>query len=157
MLAHNAHLCVQECWDQPVSEIQQDIYSLMIDPMKHFRALEKVYGVNIYFIMEDVVEPYLRKPPHSQFYLHRNGDPKKPVILFYSPQDRPEIYTILTTRLNPTKQGVTAEYLFENAAHLDDVMNRTNIIQIVSPSDRITTRLIVAQVKMQIGSWKAVE
>lgn len=150
-----AHLCLGECWEQSVGEIAEDLSIGNIEPMKHFRSLEKVFSINIYFLMGDSVEPYLRKPPHALFYLHRPYNPSWKCLIFHSLPSYPTIYSILVKHIS----GKTVEYLFDDKnGYLDRQMSRNNVIRMVNP---VTGKSIIQQTSQgpihNIGGWIATE
>ncbi len=161
-LTPHAHLCLGECWDQSIQEIVEDLDEGRIEPMKHFRALEKAFEINIYFLMGDDVEPYLRKPPHALFYLHRPFHPGWPCLIFHSLRSTTNAYTVMMT-------GTTREpkYLFADNGYLDRQMARNNIVRMVNPVTDVAKRLEGSMTRDQLGGlqwpkldlegWKAIE
>jgi hypothetical protein len=125
--------------------------------MKHFRALERAFGINLYFIMEDIVEPYLRKPPFSHFYIHRDGDPSRPVVMLHSLHNHPDDFTLITLRNLSEPAGRQLRYTFTGVQYFDRLMNQNNVVRMVSPADGISTPLIIAPIRMQLGDWRASE
>lgn len=156
-VAQYAYLCMQECWDQPIQEVAADIRSLLIHPMRHFRALEKAFNINIYFIMDDVVEPYLRRPPHAQFYLHRQGNPNNPVVLLHSLHNHPDEFTVLLLQTTDRSSRRIYNYKFTGVNYFDQLMQQTNVVRMVSPADGIVTRVTTAPIRMELGNWRASE
>jgi len=135
-VAKYAYLCTQECWDQSVTQIQDDILRFSIVWMKHFRALEQAFQCNLYFLVTDPVEPYLRKPPHAYFYLHRRGNPQWPTLILYSMNPEDNIFSMITS------VGESRSYSFmqvsENntkipvSVYMDELMDRINDVHMIS-------------------------
>lgn len=151
-LSSYAYLCLQENWEQSVEEIGDDILNQRIYPMRHFRALEEAFNVNIYFLMEDKIEPYLRKPPHAFFYLHRKGKEDRKNIIFHTLPSEPNVFTLVVYT------GETRyRYLFDGTEYLDSLMNQSNIVRMVSPVDGIDERLYTVPINMSIKQYNAVE
>jgi hypothetical protein len=63
--------------------------------MKHIRALEAAFKINIYLLMDDAVEPYLRKPDHYAFHLHNPADKTLPTLIMHSMKEEPDVFTII--------------------------------------------------------------
>lgn len=160
-IAKYAYLCMQECWEQSAIQVEEDIRMQRTHPMKHFRALEKAYGVNIYFLMDDsFLAPELRKPPHALFYLHRKANKNWPSIIFHSLSSEPDTFSLITIKAEGGRGGRYI-YLFQGQEYLDNVMNKNNIIRMVSPVDNINSRLETVPIQdsftTNAGIWKATE
>lgn len=154
-VAQHAYLCMQENWEQSVTDVAEDIRSQRIIPIRHFRALEHAYRVNIYFLLDDQLEPYLRKPPHAYFYLHREARREWPTLIFHSLTAEPDVVSLITVSTGRGTRGY--QHLFQGQEYLDDLMNRNNIIRMVSPADGVNERLLTVPIRMDIGNWRAVE
>lgn len=160
VVAKYAYLCMQECWDQTLSEIEDDIRSMKIYPLKHFRALEMAYKVNMYFIMDDTTEPYMRRPPHAHFYLHRIGNPNWPCIILHSLDKDPSVFTMITLpAIDPKNRGRTVYvYKFSGAAeYLDSLVFKMNVVRLTSPADDVDQILHIPPIRYSIGDWVATE
>lgn len=154
-IATYAHLCIGENWEQSLSDIREDILSQRIEALRHFRALEYAYEVNIYFLMDDQLEPYLRKPPHIYFYLHRESRKDWPTLIFHTLSTDPTTLSLITLSVSRGIRGY--RYLFGGQEYLDSLMNRDNIIRMISPADGIDERLYTVPIQLSLGNWKAVE
>lgn len=150
-----AYLCMQENWEQSISDVTEDIRSQRILPLRHFRALEQVYHVNIYFLMDDQLEPYLRKPPHAYFYLHRRAQREWPTLIFHSLSTDPNTYSLITLTTTGGARGY--KHLFSGQEYLDNLMDKNNVIRMVSPLDGVDERLQTIPIEMDISGWKAIE
>lgn len=128
-LARYAYLCKQENWAHDVREIESDIRSGRIDPLRHIRALEEMFHLNIYIIHHDPIEPYIVKPPHSMFYLHRRGNPKWENVLFFIMENET---TLIIRRDNRTSK-ITYTYKAGDSIYLDSMMEQSNVIRMISP------------------------
>lgn len=151
-----AYLCLQECWTESVTEIEEDILSQRIILMKHYRALEMAYSINIYFIMDDQLEPFLRKPPHMHFHLHRRGNPLWDSIIFHSLSREPDSFTLIGIK-NPPRSIYPMNYRFKGVIYLDKLFNANNRIRMISPSDDIDQLLETVPIQMKLGEWIAIE
>lgn len=154
-VATHAYLCMQENWEQSITEVIEDIRSQRIVPIRHFRALEQVYKVNIYFLVDDQIVPYLRKPPHAYFYLHRESRKDWPTLVFHSLSSEPDVISLITVTTGRGPRG--QQFLFGGQQYLDDLMNRNNVIRMVSPADSVNERLLTVPIRMEIGNWRAIE
>jgi len=151
-----AYLCMQENWEQSVIDVTEDIRSQRIMIMKHFRALERAYKVNMYFLLDDqYVEPYLRKPPHAYFYLHRDSRKDWPTLIFHSLTSEPDVFSLITVSTSRGSRGY--QHLFGGQEYLDALMNRNNIISMVSPADGMRENFSTVSIRMDIGNWRAME
>lgn len=159
-IAKYAYLCLQECWDQSIEDISTDILSGRIILYKHYRALEYAYEVNIYFMVDDFVEPYMARPPHAHFYVHRRGNPNWPCIVFLINKNDPSKPDIIITHKTPTlpmqskydpliisNKGMSAVFI------LDTLMDKVNSNTIISPSDNISLTLEPSMVVKEYPSW----
>lgn len=81
-LSKHAYLCMQECPDQTIEEISDDLKNGKVSYLKHWRALEALYNVNIYFMSGNDGDIFHRTP-HSSLYIHRTPNKFNPAILFY--------------------------------------------------------------------------
>lgn len=158
-VAKYAYLCIQECWDQSITNIQADINASRIDLVKHFRALEQAFKVNIYILMDDTLEPYLMIPPHAHFYLPRESNKNWPAMVFhltgkqYKTDDASELFTLLVGEIAARKY----KYTWEGSQILDDIIKKSNRIRIISPDQHIDKPLSVTIPAMKLGKWNAVE
>lgn len=152
-----AYMCLQECWEQSVEEIQEDILNLRIHPMRHFRALEMAYKANMYFTVDDPLGPYLNKPPHLYFYLHRRANPSWPCILLHSLRDELETFSMLVLN-EGAKISRNAIYTFQDqAGYLDDLITLNNQTRMISPADGLNIQLTTVPIQMNLGQWYAHE
>lgn len=154
-IAQYAHLCMQENWQQSIDDIADDISSYRIEPLRHFRAIEYAYKINIYFLLDDQLEPYLRKPPHAYFYLHRESRKDWPTMIFHSLSSEPDVLTVLLSDTNTGVKGY--KYLFGGHEYLDNLMERSNTIRMVSPTEGVDEVLHTVPILDSIGDWKAHE
>lgn len=150
-VAKYAYLCKQECWDQTVAEIENDILSKRIDPMKHYRALERAYGLSIFFMMDDPVEPYIRTPPHIYMHIQRIS-PFTDFIIFHSLSTHPNNYTLIVSELVGK-----LTFKFKGAAKMDQLLSKVNNIFMISPADNINMNITPTYVMEYIDEWKASE
>lgn len=162
-IARHAYLCMQENWTQSEDEIRTDILTGRIFWMRHFRALEQAYSINIFFVMNDPIDPHLRKPPHAHFYLHRKANPQWKSIILHSLESERDVFSIIMLPNVSGKKvrgkGPSRQYLFDGAEYLDGLMNTVNNIHVLSRNETglSNRRLIATTILSQIGSWKAVE
>lgn len=154
-VAQYAHLCLQENWQQSVEDIAYDISSYRIEPLRHFRALENAYKINMYFILDDQLEPYLRKPPHAYFYLHRESRKDWNTIIFHSLSSEPDVLTILLS--DPGLGSRKYKYTFEGNEYLDSLIEKGNRTRMVSPSDAVNEMLHTVPIMHKLGNWDAYE
>lgn len=159
-LAEYSYTCMQENWEQSVTEIAEDIISQRIVPIRHFRALEMAYKANIYFLVDDKLEPYLNKPPHAYFYLHRESRKEWPTLVFHSLSDEIDAISLITVNIAKGSRGY--QHLFQGQEYLDDLMDRNNIVHMVSPAEGVNERLLTVPIRMELGAgpnntWRAIE
>lgn len=156
-VAQYAYLCKQECWDQTIDEIRDDILSGIITLEKHFRALEKAFQVNIYIIIEDPAGAYVQIPRTAYFYLHRKCNPEWKTILFHKKDPKQTHCTLLVW--GSGKEAEKERY-FPNPEYLDYNIIKTNSIEVVSPITDQSMKLETTYFPMQIGNkrimWRAI-
>jgi len=153
-VAQYAYLCKQECWDQTIDEIRDEILSGMITLEKHFRALEKAFEVNIYIIVEDPAGAYVQIPRTAYFYLHRKCNPTWKTILFHKKDPKQTHCTLLVWGISDIK-----DRFFPNPEYLDQNIIQTNSTYAVSAITDQSTKLEVTNFPLEIGNktilWKA--
>lgn len=155
-LARYAYLCKQECWNSSIEEIEEDILFQRIYPMKHIRALEAAFQVNIYMLVDDAVEPYLRKPNHYSFHLHKPANKAFPTLILHSMKEEPEIFTLIMKETS-RNQRITAElYLLPTTDYLDQKFSDVNNIRMYNPSRMISDILKPTSVLQNMYGWNAV-
>lgn len=152
-VAQYAYLCKQSCWDQDIHEIKEDIMALSIDPDRHRRAIEQAFQMNIFFVMEDPVEPYLLKPRHAYFYLHNSADPSWPTVIMHTMQGADGFFTIIAKDTS----GTPSSFTFPTTRYLDSKMAESNIVDMITPEDGSTIRVAPTQIQPIIGAWRAQE
>ena len=147
-VARYAYMCKQENWTQSVRDIEADILLQKIDPLRHFRALEEAFKVNLYYLEDDIIEPRLIKPPHAMFYLHRRGNPAWPSIIFYYMNGE---RTVIIRRDYRTKH---ITYIFDDASpYLDRIMDESNVIHMISPTTDTDTILQYQAPPPTLDTW----
>lgn len=158
MIADYAHMCKQECWDQSVDEIVDDILSLRIDPLRHFRALEQAYKVNLFFMQDDTMEPHLIIPGNALFYIHRRANPDWPCIILHRIQTLKskdvDTFTILI-RYDANNKRIIS-HTFDKPEYLDSLMDRVNVVTMVSPVDESIEYLQHSTIPQVLGDWIAI-
>lgn len=153
-LSEYAYLTVQECYNQTLDEIKDDIDEGKVSLLKHYRALEEIYSINIYFIMYDEVIPFLIKPPHKPFYLHRRGNPENPCYLFLAYPNTPNKFMLIG---DYTGNIMDVEFPSTAVKYFDDLMDKNNQTFIISPENNIIQKICpVYDVNMYKG-WKPKE
>jgi len=101
---------------------------MKIYPLRHFRALEMAFKVNIYFLESGVGEIIITKPPHAFFYLHRDGNPEWKTVLFHKEKDG---YQLLGMNCLGSK---CVEYYFDNVPqYLDPIIQKENVVKTYTP------------------------
>lgn len=155
-LAQYAYLCKQECWNQSIEEIEEDILFQRIYPMKHIRAIEAAFQVNIYMIMDDAVEPYLRKPNHYSFHLHKPANKILPTIILHSMKEEPQIFTLIMKQSLRNQRIEPESYLLPTTDYLDQKFSDVNNIRMYNPIRMISDILKPTSVLQNMYGWNAV-
>lgn len=152
-IAMHAYLALQSCWDQSIPEIQDDINVGRIDIMRHHRALERAFELNIYMMMEDPVEPYLLKPRHAHFYLHKNANPDWPTVVMHTMSGADGYLTIIAILDGEGNHT----YTFPTTDYMDKKMRKNNIISMVSPENKTHEQVKATPLVDSIYGWIAAE
>lgn len=152
-IASHASACMQECWGSDVDDVRSDILVRHVMPFKHYRALELAFNINIYFIMDDEIQPVMRKPPHSKFYLHRPANKQWPTLILHSIRRDPNTVSLIVL---PESKRTTNPYqcLFGGHDYLD--ARSTSTISMTSPELGMTTILKTVIPKMIFNNYAGI-
>lgn len=160
-IARNAYICKQECYDQTVEQIAEDILQGQISYLKHWRALEETYNVNIYFFNYDSAEFY--RPPHKYFYVHRRAVIDRPTLIFAIHESLFMLIAYLDTRKykgGMPKGYYPRQYYLPSKLGkqmvpdiLDNIVNEQNTVNMLYPIDGTIASLIVENIPT-INRWK---
>lgn len=147
-VAEYAYLCKQSCYDQDISAIKDDILSMSIDPMRHHRAIEQAFQINIYYVMEDPIEPYMIKPRHAFFYLHNYANRSWPTVIMHTMPDAGGFFTVIAKE---------SSHLFTTTDYMDSKIEEVNVTRMISPESNNTEIVRPSTVINNIGMWQATE
>lgn len=148
-----ANLCMQECWNQSPEDIMTDIDMGKISIYKHYRAFEAAYQINIYFMIDDIVEPYMLKPPYAHFYIHRRGNPKWPCVVFLIRVDSPSKPDLIVTTKNSINTALLKNAKMNPVYSFDTMMDKVNITNIISPAEN--KNIVIRDISIpHYANWK---
>lgn len=157
-VANYAYLCLQECYDQSVSDIRDDILMGKVFLFKHFRALEHTYKINIYFMINDPIQPFMTNPPHAHFYLHRRGNRDWPSVIFIVSTTNMSTVDIIARTLSSTstakRDPLITNPVINPVSILDNMVDTNNVISAISPEQGIAMTINPNPSRLPItGGW----
>lgn len=152
-IASHANACMQECWEMSVDDIRADIMARHVVPFRHYRALELAFKINIYFLMDDEIQPIMRKPPHSKFYIHRPSNKEWPTLILHSIRRDPHTMSLVV--LPESKRTINPyRCLFGGHEYLDACV--TSTIHVTSPEIGLTAILTPVVPRMIVKNYQGI-